>query len=74
MNSGCPCYGGVGLGILLFMTTIEKTRSRALIFWGVTALVLLAGYVDLARGGETLAPILLVVGYVVLIPLAILKG
>ena len=56
------------------MMTIEKTRSRALIFWGVTALVLLAGYVDLARGGETLAPILLVVGYVVLIPLAILKG
>ncbi len=74
MNCGCPCYGGVGLGILPFMMTIEKTRSRALIFWGVTALVLLAGYVDLARGGETLAPILLVVGYVVLIPLAILKG
>ena len=62
------------MGILPSMTTIEKTRSRALIFWGVTALVLLAGYVDLARGGETLAPILLVVGYVVLIPLAILKG
>ena len=56
------------------MTTIEKSRSRALMFWGAATLVLLAGYVDLARGGETLAPILLVVGYVVLIPLAILKG
>ena len=37
------------------------------------ALVLLAGYADLARGGETLAPILLIIGYCVLVPLAILK-
>ena len=56
------------------MTTIEKTRARTLLFWGAAALVLLAGYVVLARGGETIAPILLVLGYVVLIPLAILKG
>jgi len=32
-----------------------------------------AGYADLARGGDTIAPILLVVGYCVLVPLAILK-
>jgi hypothetical protein len=32
------------------------------------------GYADLARGGETLAASLLVLGYVVLIPLAILRG
>lgn len=56
------------------MTTIEKNRSRPLLFWGAAALVLAAGYVDLARGGETIAPILLVLGYVVLVPLAILKG
>ena len=31
------------------------------------------GYADLARGGMTIAPILLVVGYCVLVPLAILK-
>jgi len=31
------------------------------------------GYADLVRGGTTIAPILLVVGYCVLIPLAILK-
>ena len=74
MEADCPCWGGVGAGILRRMTTIDKPRSRALLFWGAAALVLLAGYVDLARGGETLAPILLVVGYVVLIPLAILKG
>jgi len=34
---------------------------------------LAAGYADLARGGDTIAPILLVVGYCVLVPLAILK-
>lgn len=41
--------------------------------WGIAALVLAAGYADLARGGVTLAPILLVAGYVVLVPLAILS-
>jgi len=50
------------------------SRSRALIVWGVTVLVLLAGYADLARGGETIAPILLVVGYCVLVPYAILRS
>ena len=56
------------------MTEIEKNRSRALLYWGAALLTLLLGYLDLARGGETLAPILLVVGYVVMVPLAILKG
>ena len=56
------------------MTEIEKNRSRALLYWGAALLTLLLGYFDLARGGETLAPILLVVGYVVMVPLAILKG
>ena len=35
--------------------------------------MLLAGFADLARGGVTLAPILLVIGYCVLVPLAILR-
>lgn len=56
------------------MTEIEKNRSRALLYWGAALLTLLLGYVDLARGGETVAPILLVAGYVVMVPLAILKG
>lgn len=56
------------------MTSTEKTRSRAFLFWGVALLSLLLGYADLWRGGETIAPILLVLGYVVLVPLAILKG
>ncbi len=56
------------------MTDAQKNRSRALMFWGAALLSLLLGYVDLARGGQTVAPILLVLGYVVLVPLAILKG
>lgn len=48
--------------------------SRPLLWWGIAALALLAGYADLARGGETLAPILLVLGYCVLIPVAILRS
>jgi hypothetical protein len=38
------------------------------------AVTLVAGYLDLARGGVTVAPLLLVLGYVVLVPLAILDG
>jgi hypothetical protein len=56
------------------MTSVEKPRSKALLYWGAAAVSLLAGYVDLARGGETVAPLLLVLGYVILVPLAILKG
>lgn len=56
------------------MPTPPSTRSRALLLWGLAAAALLLGYIDLARGGETLAPILLVLGYLVLVPAAILKG
>ena len=49
------------------------SRSRSLVLWAIAAVVLLAGYADLWRGGETIAPILLIVGYCVLVPLAILK-
>lgn len=56
------------------MNVNAKNRSRALLWWGAASLSLLAGYIDLWRGGETLAPILLVLGYVILVPAAILKG
>ena len=42
-------------------------------WWVIAAIVILAGFADLARGGETVAPILLAIGYCVLVPLAILK-
>lgn len=51
----------------------EPTSRRSWPYWAIAALVLLAGFADLARGGETLAPILLVIGYCVLVPLAILR-
>ena len=53
--------------------TDALSRSRPLIWWGLALVTLAAGYADLARGGTTIAPILLVVGYCVLVPLAILK-
>lgn len=55
------------------MTDSDSTRQRALLWWGLALLTLLLGYVDLARGGQTVAPILLVIGYCVLVPVAILK-
>ena len=45
-----------------------------MILWGIAAVTLLAGYIDLARGGETVAPIMLAIGYLVLVPTAILKA
>ena len=47
--------------------------SRRLQWWGLVAVTLIVGYADLWRGGETLAPILLVLAYCVLVPIAILK-
>jgi hypothetical protein len=49
------------------------SRRRSFVWWGVAFVVLAAGYADLARGGDTIAPVLLVLGYCVLIPVAILK-
>jgi len=45
-------------------------RKNYLLF-GVGAVVIVAGYVALARGSITLAPILLLTGYLVVIPWAI---
>jgi hypothetical protein len=51
----------------------EPRARRSWVYWAIATIVLLAGFADLARGGETLAPILLVIGYCVLVPLAILR-
>jgi hypothetical protein len=51
----------------------ESGSRRSWMYWTIATIVLLAGFADLARGGETLAPILLVIGYCVLVPLAILR-
>jgi hypothetical protein len=53
-------------------TTPDTWRRRAL-WWALAIVVIILGFADLARGGETLAPILLVIGYCVLVPIAILQ-
>jgi uncharacterized membrane protein YtjA (UPF0391 family) len=56
------------------MTTSEtSSRPRSLLWWIIALVVIALGFADLARGGETIAPILLFAGYCVLIPIAILK-
>lgn len=55
------------------VTTTPSALGGRLAWAIAAAVVLIIGYVDLWRGGETLAPILLVLGYCVLIPIAILK-
>ena len=54
------------------MDTASSSRTR--LFWGLALGTILLGYADLARGGMTIAPILLVAGYCVLVPMAILKS
>jgi hypothetical protein len=54
-------------------TNTETVRERPFTWWLLAFVVLAAGYADLWRGGETLAPILLIIGYCVLVPLAILR-
>jgi hypothetical protein len=46
---------------------------RGAIWWAVAFAAIVLGYADLARGGETLAPILLIAGYCIFIPIAILS-
>jgi hypothetical protein len=53
--------------------TETMAPSRPWLWWGIALVTILLGYADLARGGTTIAPILLVAGYCVLVPLAILK-
>jgi hypothetical protein len=53
--------------------TDTTPQARPWLWWGIAIVTILVGYADLARGGTTIAPILLVAGYCVLVPLAILK-
>lgn len=46
--------------------------AKPAVWWTLAALALAGGYADLVRGGVTVAPVLLVLGYCVLIPIAIL--
>jgi len=48
-------------------------RTRSIGLWAAALAVIAVGFADLARGGTTIAPVLLVLGYCVLVPVAILK-
>jgi hypothetical protein len=50
-----------------------NSRTVSIVLWVAAIATIAIGFVDLARGGTTIAPILLVLGYCVLVPLAILK-
>jgi len=53
--------------------TGTPSTSRPGLWWGLAATTLALGYADLWRGGITIAPILLIIGYCILVPIAILK-
>lgn len=50
-----------------------NARTRSISLWAAALIVIVVGFADLARGGTTIAPVLLVLGYCVLVPIAILK-
>lgn len=54
-------------------TAVGNVTTRPALWWGLSVACLVLGYADLWRGGITIAPILLVLAYCVLIPIAILK-
>jgi hypothetical protein len=60
-----------GRGRSSFVRTPSRNRSIAL--WAAALVTIILGFADLARGGTTIAPVLLVVGYCILVPIAILK-
>ena len=56
------------------MAQTETTlQARSWLWWGLAIGSIVLGFADLARVGTTIAPILLVLGYCVLVPIAILK-
>ena len=65
--------GGVYHNFLMAESDTVAAPRRSLLWWGLTVLALVLGFADLIRGGITLGPILLVLAYCVLIPVAILK-
>lgn len=53
---------------------VHSRSVQGYLFPGLATLSLGLGFADLVRGGVTAGPLLLVLGYVVLVPLAIRRG
>lgn len=65
-RKGVPVRSEAGSGV-----DLPFGRKNYILF-GLAAIVILAGYIALSRGSITMAPILLLTGYLVLIPWGIL--
>jgi hypothetical protein len=52
--------------------TLSFSRTNAM-WLGATAISIAIGYVLLSTGSETIAPLLLVLGYCILLPIGIIK-
>ena len=50
-----------------------NSRTRSIGLWVAALAAIIVGFADLARGGTTIAPVMLVLGYCILVPVAILK-
>jgi hypothetical protein len=50
----------------------SAAAPRAIVARVAAAMLIAIGYLDLARGGTVVAPLALVIGYVVLVPAALL--
>jgi len=50
---------------------VDFTTKNYILF-GAGIITIIVGFISLSRGSITLAPILLIIGYLVLVPLAIL--
>ncbi|MGK2960709.1 MAG: hypothetical protein ACSLFK_01040 [Gemmatimonadaceae bacterium] len=62
-----------GAGNAASPSTRISPRTRSIALWVAALLAIVVGFADLARGGTAIAPVLLVLGYCVLVPIAILK-
>lgn len=62
-----------GAGNMASPAARVSPRTRSIALWVAALAAIAVGFVDLARGGTTIAPVLLVLGYCVLVPFAILK-
>ena len=67
-----PTEGGPGLAAQDVIQGPSFTRKNYVLLGGALAVIAL-GFVLLGQGSITLAPILLVIGYLVLVPIAIMK-
>lgn len=56
------------------LTPVALFSKRNYLWFGIGIIVIVIGYIFLGMGDITLAPILLVLGYCVIIPISILIG